>query len=230
MKEIYYFPHDFGARNDPKLQNLFSEHGVAGIGAFWCIIEQLYEQGGALPLKSCKGIAFALHMDCKVIESIVNDFDLFKSDGEMFWSESVNSRIDKRNVIAEKRKQAAVKRWSSEPKPKEEKTDDANAMQSDAIKNKINNKSVLSNNTDGGKPQKRFVPPTVEEVKAYIQEKGYTVDAETYWNFYESKGWFVGKNKMKDWRAAVRTWQHGDNRGLGKRRKTDTKKADDEWT
>lgn len=57
----------------------------------------------------------------------------------------------------------------------------------------------------------RFCPPTVDEVKAYCLEKNYTVDAESFCDFYESKGWFVGKNKMKSWQAAVRTWQRRPN-------------------
>lgn len=56
-------------------------------------------------------------------------------------------------------------------------------------------------------PVKRFQKPTIEEVKTYIAEKGYDVDAERFWNFYEAKDWFIGKNKMKNWHAAVATWQ-----------------------
>ncbi len=52
-----------------------------------------------------------------------------------------------------------------------------------------------------------FVPPTVEEAQAYIAEQGYSVDAERFVDFYTAKGWFVGKNPMKDWKAAVRTWE-----------------------
>ena len=67
----------------------------------------------------------------------------------------------------------------------------------------------------------RFCPPTVDEVKAYCLEKNYTVDAENFCDFYESKGWFVGKNKMKSWQAAVRTWQrrpsHGATRTMAAR-------------
>ena len=52
-----------------------------------------------------------------------------------------------------------------------------------------------------------FVPPTVEEAQAYIAEQGYSVDAERFVDFYTAKGWFVGKSPMKDWKAAVRTWE-----------------------
>ena len=53
----------------------------------------------------------------------------------------------------------------------------------------------------------RFSPPTVDEVKAYCQEQGYFVDAERFVDHYESNGWMVGKNKMKNWKAAVRSWK-----------------------
>ena len=54
---------------------------------------------------------------------------------------------------------------------------------------------------------KRFAPPTVEEVQAYCSERNNSVDAQTFVDFYASKGWVVGKNPMKDWKAAVRTWE-----------------------
>ena len=52
----------------------------------------------------------------------------------------------------------------------------------------------------------RFAPPSVEEVAAYCAEKGYVVDAEQFVAFYESKGWKVGRAKMKSWKAACTTW------------------------
>ena len=51
-----------------------------------------------------------------------------------------------------------------------------------------------------------FVPPSMDELVTFIQEMGYKVNAETFLSHYESKGWYVGKNKMKDWKAAVRGW------------------------
>ena len=61
-------------------------------------------------------------------------------------------------------------------------------------------------------PQTRFTPPTVEEVQAYCAEKGYRVDAERFCDYYTSNGWMVGRNHMKDWRAAVRTWVRKDGK------------------
>lgn len=60
------------------------------------------------------------------------------------------------------------------------------------------------------KSNSHFVPPTYEEVKAYCDERKNHVDANKFIDFYESKGWMIGKNKMKNWQAAVRTWEQKD--------------------
>lgn len=65
----------------------------------------------------------------------------------------------------------------------------------------------LDNNTVKKRKTKRFSKPTVSEVKIYCSNRENTVDAEKFVNYYESKGWMIGKNKMKDWKAAVRTWE-----------------------
>lgn len=62
-------------------------------------------------------------------------------------------------------------------------------------------------NRESKKSVTRFTPPTIEEVKAYIVERGYSVNADAFFNHYEAIGWKVGRNVMKDWRASVRSWQ-----------------------
>ena len=62
---------------------------------------------------------------------------------------------------------------------------------------------------------KRFTPPTLEQVKEYCFERNNNVDAERFIDYYTSNGWKVGKNSMKDWKAAVRTWEktsYNDNK------------------
>ena len=73
------------------------------------------------------------------------------------------------------------------------------------IKEKDN--SIPSGNDLPKKATKRFIPPTLEEVTAYCQEKNNGVDGYTFWNFYEAKDWMLGKNKMKKWKAAVAIWK-----------------------
>ena len=114
-KERLYFPHDYNARTDPKLQNVLMELGLTGIGLYWCIVEQLYEQDGYLPMTSLKSIAFTLHAEAADVEKLINDFGLFEHDEDIFWSESVNRRILQRNQLLEKRRSASKKanqvRW-----------------------------------------------------------------------------------------------------------------------
>lgn len=76
------------------------------------------------------------------------------------------------------------------------------------------------------KESKRFVKPTIEEIRAYIFEKGYTFDAEAFFAFYESNGWKVGRNPMKNWKMACTTWaknRNNNNNSYG-RAKTNTEK------
>lgn len=54
---------------------------------------------------------------------------------------------------------------------------------------------------------KKFIPPTVDEVRGYCDERMNRVDPDAFVDFYSAKGWMLGKNKMKDWKAAVRTWE-----------------------
>lgn len=70
----------------------------------------------------------------------------------------------------------------------------------------INNKEKINKK----KALKRFTPPTTEEVKAYCKERNNNVDPEQFIDFYASKGWKVGNTPMKDWKAAVRTWEKRD--------------------
>lgn len=56
----------------------------------------------------------------------------------------------------------------------------------------------------------RFTPPTLQEVQVYCMNRHNNVDPEKFIDFYSAKGWMIGKNKMKDWKAAVRTWEKGE--------------------
>ena len=68
----------------------------------------------------------------------------------------------------------------------------------------------ISNTKESNTKRIRFTPPTVEEVEAYIAEKGYNVDAHRFIDYYTSNGWRVGKSPMRDWKAAVRTWSRNN--------------------
>ena len=80
-----------------------------------------------------------------------------------------------------------------------------NITTNNKIKNKTNNK--INNNIKETTKEKKFTKPTLEEVQAYCKERNNNVDAERFIDFYTSKGWKVGNQPMKDWKACVRTWE-----------------------
>lgn len=77
-----------------------------------------------------------------------------------------------------------------------------------------NNNNIISiNNTNNNNnidiilaQPKKFVKPTIEEIENHCKANGYQIDAKQFYYFYEAKGWMIGKNKMKSWKAAIITW------------------------
>lgn len=88
-----------------------------------------------------------------------------------------------------------------------DKEDDKEIAGSSQSRSKVVATDIDIKNIDK-KNSKRFVKPTVDEVRAYCLEKGYTIDPQRFVDYYESNGWMIGgKSHVKDWKAAVRTWQ-----------------------
>lgn len=78
-------------------------------------------------------------------------------------------------------------------------------------KEEKNNPPNVLTNIAPQRGAKSFVKPTVEEVRSYCEERNNNVDPDAFIDFYESKDWMIGKNKMKNWKAAVRTWERSRN-------------------
>lgn len=113
----------------------------------------------------------------------------------------------KANGFSEKAKKA---NGLFEKQTKAKKADNDNDNDSE---NDNENVSEKETSPKGDAKKKRFAPPTLEELKAYISEHGYNVDAERFMDYYESNGWIVGKSHMKDWKAAVRNWSRNQRQG-----------------
>lgn len=70
-------------------------------------------------------------------------------------------------------------------------------------------------------PAKKFQKPTIEQIRAYCKEAGKNIDAEAFFDFYEAKGWVVGRAPMKDWKAAVRNWAKNESQFLRRKVNSD---------
>ena len=80
----------------------------------------------------------------------------------------------------------------------------------DTDKNSIDKNRLVEKRKE--EKRKNFVKPTIEEIKEYCSERNNGINANAFYDFYESKNWYVGKNKMKDWRACIRTWEQRDTK------------------
>lgn len=145
------------------------------------------------------------------------------SGAERFVWPIAKQNIDRAQAELERRAESGRKggrpRKANESEEKQPKAKESKKKQTkdnkDKDKDKENNIIPLSPNGDippkGERPPvKRFVKPTAEEVRAYCAERGNRVDAQAFVDFYEAKGWKVGSSPMKDWKAAVRTWEQRD--------------------
>jgi uncharacterized protein (DUF608 family) len=90
------------------------KHGLAGIGAYWCIVEMLYEEGGYLPLSEYERITFELRTTENVIRYLIDNSDLFVNDGEKFWSETAIERLNKRAEKSQKARESIENRWNKQ--------------------------------------------------------------------------------------------------------------------
>jgi hypothetical protein len=107
-KDTFYFSHDYNTRTDTKIKKLISKHGFNGYGLFWALVEDLYNNANALQT-DYELIAFDLRVDKKIIESIINDFDLFEINGDCFKSFSIERRLNEREEKSEKARESAMR-------------------------------------------------------------------------------------------------------------------------
>jgi hypothetical protein len=129
-KETYYFSHDYTARTDAKIKKLLQKHGYLGYGLYWALIEDLYLNENCIEY-DIECIAFDLRTNEMIIESIINDFNLFELSNNTFSSISVQKRMEKRNEKSERASLSASKRWNN-----------ANAMQTQCDSNALNESKV----------------------------------------------------------------------------------------
>lgn len=123
--------------------------------------------------------------------------------------------IDRNEKLSAIRAEAGAKggrprRKDIQTEASESKENQTKANESKTKQNDINNNNNNDINNEANK--KKFTPPTIDEIRSYCLERRNKVDPERFHDFYASKGWRVGNQPMKDWKAAVRTWERSDDR------------------
>jgi len=208
-----YFPHDTNASTDPKIIGLRVVYGWEAVGMYWAIIEALHkEPTGEIPSNLISLMIIDFYNQ-EEIRLQVHKTEIAKEMEEYLYANALlvqcngittsNRVLENLKNIKEKSikaQESANKRWHKSTNIKEINNNNANAMRTQCERNAIKiNKNKINNNI--------FNIPSLEEVKKYCEERKNNIDANNFINFYSSKGWFIGKNKMKDWKAAIRTWE-----------------------
>ena len=203
-----WFPHDYHATRDVKIMRLIRQGGAAYYGMYWHVVEMLHYT----PDAQYDDVIDALQMVLRVASSDVQgaldymvQLGLFTlHDAGVVKCERIERNMQARQEVSTRRKQAAQKRW------------DANAMQ---VQCKSNANAMLlqditrHNTTEEKKESSaahRARPLDQSEAVAYFAELGMPADeAQRFTDYYTANGWKVGRNPMKDWKAAARNWRKG---------------------
>ena len=182
-KDAFYFSHDCNARHDPKILALRSVYGLEGYGRYWIIIEMLREQSDyRIMLTKYVWNALAMQLQCSAsdaeefVQNCIDEFQLFQSDENSFWSESLLRRMNKKDAKTDQARNAANTRWNKGKQDfnnADSCDDNADAMQqqcgSNAIKEKKekkekeNKENKSTNHAREGEPVDNFSPDDLLE-------------------------------------------------------------------
>ena len=143
-----------------------------------------------------------------------------------FYEESYNKKCLKNKEN--------IKKYWEKKKEQEEDTNEYDRIRTNTnvykIKEKEKEKEKEKTNINIIKKEsikkKVFKKPTIEEINKYCEERNNGINAEAFYDFYESKNWYVGKNKMSDWKACVRTWEKREDKKESKYKTAEEKRQE----
>ena len=216
-----WFKHETNAVNDEKMRQLIYEHGLESYGFYMIcleiIAEKIDEKLDAKIEVSLQFLKEKSRLSQRKITEILSVFDQFslilckkivKKSKIFFVLEcpSLLKRIDKWTYDKSKKLISNLEVTDKKLTPDKEKEEEQDKEKE--IKEKLKQKEKTASAEKAPPRSERFIKPLFEDLKNYCQERKSPVDPQEFLDFYESKNWFVGKNKMRNWQAAVRTWEN----------------------
>jgi hypothetical protein len=207
-KEGFYFPHFSNARNDRKVRRLRKELNVEGYGIFMMLLEILRDQPDLrYPMSDIDLLEPEIGTSLAKIEAVVKGYDLFVIDANHFFSPKLVEYLEPYFRSREQRSLAGIKSGESRRLKALLGTDDERSFNGrSTVVEQVKERKV--NEMKGEDIQtvqrKRFTAPSFEQVYSVMLNRRET---ELFLAYYESNGWKVGKNPMKDWARAVTGWK-----------------------
>lgn len=206
-----WFQHQSNAHRDFNVEPLIDKYGAEGYGLFWFCAEMVAEKGDEYYTIKDGFWKLYLQKNSKVaterIEDILEEMNkcglIEYKDGSISIPklEKYSDDYTRRKIRTVSEQCTNSVRTVSDKVPKEER-------RGDKIRGDKRRREELGGSR--GNCATRFTPPTIEQVMAYCKERNNTVNPQRFVDFYMSKGWRVGNQPMKDWKAAVRTWEQRD--------------------
>ena len=121
-----------------------------------------------------------------------------RDGGGLFYNERLEQEVNKRKAYSESRRNNRKKK------------EDMNNISKTYVKHMENENENENINVNSIVKSKRFQKPSIDEIAQYMDERNMNNVSQKFFDFYEAKGWMIGKNPMKDWKAAVRTWEQNN--------------------
>ena len=204
---------------DSKLQEILLDYGLEGYGLYWYCLEMIVNK------IDVDNLTFELEHDARIIarntgsttkkisEMMLRfvELDLFQNSEGRVTCLKLLQRLDKSMTSNVKFRNMLTKAKESHDsvmiEPDLVMQDKITLQEITQEEITLNNKEILTETATPKKVIKRFIPPTIDQVMMYCNERNNSVDANTFVDHYIANGWMRGKTKVKDWKACVRTWE-----------------------
>jgi len=190
-----WFKHDSNASMDAKLKRIRAKYGMEGYGLYWFCLELVAQNVDKHNLTfelehDAELISIDTGIHYEIVQEIMQEFvklGLFENTGGLITCLKMATRTDEytQQVMRSKENIGTLSRHSPDKLP--------------GIRREENRIEEKKNS--------RFTPPSLDDIKRYCQKRKNQIDPESFLNFYESKNWMIGKTKMANWEAAIRTWE-----------------------
>lgn len=216
-----WFRHDYNAHEDIKQKRLIKRHGLSALGMYWYLVELLYQNNGRMDDKDVR-LEAELMDGLDYLDSFI-EFEMFTVEDGV-WTcrrivDELSYREEQRQRKSEAGKKGMASRWGYNTDITKDNTvitDNNKTPKSITEDNTLtftltDNKERVELSKDNSPRKKVFQKPTLSEVEAYCKERGNNIDAQAWFDYYDSVDWFIGnKKRMSDWKASIRTWEHNE--------------------
>lgn len=205
-----WFKHYANAHDNNKLTKVRMKYGAEGYAIYWYCLElvahDLESENITFELKhDAEVIAHNLRIDSQKVQEIMAymvNLGLFEVSNNVITCLKIAKYLD-----AKYTRNKDLLKIIKEVKSASPNVPDIPRLSPDCPSMSPLEENRIDKNRKDKNIRRNFIPPTIDEIKNYCQERKNNIDPENFYYFYDSKNWMIGKNKMKSWKSAIITWE-----------------------